>query len=296
MPRWRASAARSMPAAAATIGATGRPLPALAPLPAAAPAGYLELAVVGAHLSGMALNHELRSAGGIFLRAVETEPCLRSSTRCRAVRRSGRAWCASRPAAGACHRHRGVGAARGRLRPLRCRHPRAARHRHAAAGRRHAAQGLPVRGRGDPRGQGHLRRSAAGAPSWHPKLEAQTRRCNSRGGVSRGLRSQSGSMKKHSTRASRCPATAWSKIVSDRSASLRSWNMNLALELLNRAKIHASAATSRLKKSNSIRSDPALADGMAGDLPSWRSGWGGFRRLGEQADRHGARDILCHQL
>ena len=30
--------------------------------------------MVGAHLSGMALNHELRALGGIFLRAVETEP------------------------------------------------------------------------------------------------------------------------------------------------------------------------------------------------------------------------------
>jgi allophanate hydrolase len=61
-------------AAAATVGATGRPLMPVETLPAAAPAGTLELTVVGAHLSGMALNHELRSAGGIFLRAVATEP------------------------------------------------------------------------------------------------------------------------------------------------------------------------------------------------------------------------------
>jgi allophanate hydrolase len=63
--------------AATTIGATGRPLPALAALPATAPAGHCEIAVVGAHLSGMALNHELRALGGLFLRAVETEPCYR---------------------------------------------------------------------------------------------------------------------------------------------------------------------------------------------------------------------------
>jgi allophanate hydrolase len=70
-----ASLARVVHAAAATtIGATGRPLPLLELLPATAPAGTLELVVVGAHLSGLALNHELRALGGSFLRAVETEP------------------------------------------------------------------------------------------------------------------------------------------------------------------------------------------------------------------------------
>jgi allophanate hydrolase len=62
---------------AKTVGATGRPLPPLRPVDASAPAGMLEVAVVGAHLSGMALNHELRSAGGLFVRAVDTEPCYR---------------------------------------------------------------------------------------------------------------------------------------------------------------------------------------------------------------------------
>ncbi len=61
--------------AAATIGATGRALPALKPQPAVAPAGMIEIAVVGAHLSGMALNHEVKGLGGMFVRAVETEPC-----------------------------------------------------------------------------------------------------------------------------------------------------------------------------------------------------------------------------
>jgi allophanate hydrolase len=70
-----ASLARVFHAAGATtIGATGRPMPPLEPLPAIAPAGTLELVVVGAHLSGLALNHELRVLGGCFLRAVETEP------------------------------------------------------------------------------------------------------------------------------------------------------------------------------------------------------------------------------
>ena len=62
-------------AAAATIGATGKPLPKPGELPATAPAGFLELAVVGAHLSSMALNHEIKALGGILLRAVNTEPC-----------------------------------------------------------------------------------------------------------------------------------------------------------------------------------------------------------------------------
>jgi len=62
-------------AAATTVGATGRPLPPLPPLPATAAVGMIELAVVGAHLSGMALNGELRALGGAFLRAVGTKPC-----------------------------------------------------------------------------------------------------------------------------------------------------------------------------------------------------------------------------
>ncbi|MDB5522374.1 MAG: putative glutamyl-tRNA(Gln) amidotransferase subunit [Rhizobium sp.] len=36
------------------------------------PAGQIEIAVVGAHLTGLPLNHELTSLGGIFLREVET--------------------------------------------------------------------------------------------------------------------------------------------------------------------------------------------------------------------------------
>jgi allophanate hydrolase len=58
--------------AGARLGATGAPCPALAELATKAPAGWIELAVVGAHLSGMALNHELTSRDAIFLRKVET--------------------------------------------------------------------------------------------------------------------------------------------------------------------------------------------------------------------------------
>ena len=37
----------------------------------------IEIAVVGAHLTGLPLNHELTSRGGEFLRAVRTEPSYR---------------------------------------------------------------------------------------------------------------------------------------------------------------------------------------------------------------------------
>lgn len=37
----------------------------------------IEIAVVGAHLSGLPLNHELTARGGLLQRAVATEPCYR---------------------------------------------------------------------------------------------------------------------------------------------------------------------------------------------------------------------------
>jgi allophanate hydrolase len=56
------------------MGATGAPLPALAPLPAAPQAGEIAIAVVGAHMSGMALNGELKTHGARFLEAARTAP------------------------------------------------------------------------------------------------------------------------------------------------------------------------------------------------------------------------------
>ncbi|HEV2573603.1 MAG TPA: allophanate hydrolase [Beijerinckiaceae bacterium] len=57
-----------------SLGATGKPQPALA-LPAIrALPPEIELCVVGAHLSGMALNGELTTRGARFLRAVKTMP------------------------------------------------------------------------------------------------------------------------------------------------------------------------------------------------------------------------------
>jgi len=61
-------------AANVPIGATGMKLPPAPEFLARAAPGEIELAVVGAHLSGMALNHELTSRGARFLRAGPTAP------------------------------------------------------------------------------------------------------------------------------------------------------------------------------------------------------------------------------
>jgi allophanate hydrolase len=56
------------------MGATGRSQPPLAPLPAAPAPGEIALAVVGAHMSGMPLNGELKSVGARYLESVFTAP------------------------------------------------------------------------------------------------------------------------------------------------------------------------------------------------------------------------------
>ncbi len=57
-----------------TQGATGLPLGAPAALPALQAAPQVEVAVVGAHLSGMPLNGELTQRGARLLRSTETAP------------------------------------------------------------------------------------------------------------------------------------------------------------------------------------------------------------------------------
>ncbi|MEN3375515.1 MAG: allophanate hydrolase [Hyphomicrobiales bacterium] len=59
------------------MGATGKKQPPLAPLPALPQSGEIAIAVVGAHMSGMALNHELKSFGARFLEAANTAPAYR---------------------------------------------------------------------------------------------------------------------------------------------------------------------------------------------------------------------------
>jgi allophanate hydrolase len=56
------------------IGAKGLAQPPLAPLPARADAEDIAIAVVGAHLSGMALNGEVKALGGRLLEAAMTAP------------------------------------------------------------------------------------------------------------------------------------------------------------------------------------------------------------------------------
>jgi allophanate hydrolase len=59
------------------MGATGLPVAAPAPGPLLAPPGLIEIAAVGAHLSGLPLNNELVALGGVLLREVETVPAYR---------------------------------------------------------------------------------------------------------------------------------------------------------------------------------------------------------------------------
>jgi len=61
-------------AAGLPLGATGASLPEAPDWPAAAKPGEIEIAVVGAHLSGMPLNGELTALGGSFVRATTTTP------------------------------------------------------------------------------------------------------------------------------------------------------------------------------------------------------------------------------
>jgi allophanate hydrolase len=56
------------------LGATQTPVPPAANGVPTASAGEIEVAVVGAHLSGMPLNHELTSRHARFLRACDTKP------------------------------------------------------------------------------------------------------------------------------------------------------------------------------------------------------------------------------
>jgi allophanate hydrolase len=58
--------------AAGAMGATGHGLPPLAEAVPAVPRGWIALAVVGAHLTGMPLNRVVTDLGGVFVRADRT--------------------------------------------------------------------------------------------------------------------------------------------------------------------------------------------------------------------------------
>jgi allophanate hydrolase len=57
-----------------TMGATAIRVPPFEPRPTPPP-DWISIAVVGAHLSGQPLNHQLTQPGGMFVRAARTAPC-----------------------------------------------------------------------------------------------------------------------------------------------------------------------------------------------------------------------------
>lgn len=61
----------------ARLGATPSSVSQTPVAPTTAPAGWIELCVVGAHMSGLPLNTELTGLGGVFLREVQTESSYR---------------------------------------------------------------------------------------------------------------------------------------------------------------------------------------------------------------------------
>jgi len=61
-------------AAVKTMGATGLPLPAAPPPARSAAAGAIRVAVCGAHMQGLALNHQLTERGGRLARRCRTAP------------------------------------------------------------------------------------------------------------------------------------------------------------------------------------------------------------------------------
>ena len=136
------------------------------PLPPAPQRGEIAIAVVGAHLSGMPLNGELRALGGRLLEATTTAPTTGSLRSPAAIRRS-RACCASDDGKGSGDRGRRSGRCRaegfGRFVAERA---AAAVDRHASARRRpdasRASWSRPMR-----RGRrATFPASAAGAPFW----------------------------------------------------------------------------------------------------------------------------------
>jgi allophanate hydrolase len=63
-------------AAGLALGATGEPLPD-APAAAAREPGWVQVAVCGAHMRELPLNHEITRRGGRFVRACRTAPAYR---------------------------------------------------------------------------------------------------------------------------------------------------------------------------------------------------------------------------
>lgn len=134
--------ARLHAASCATAGACGAPVPrALLEQPAS---GAVQLAVVGSHLSGMPLNHQLTERGARLLRTTRTAPLYRLYTLIGSA--PAKAWSGSRRGGRArrVHRGGGVGNAPVLLRFVRRRNTGAAQHRYPRTRERRIGQGLPV--------------------------------------------------------------------------------------------------------------------------------------------------------
>ena len=151
---------------------TGLAQPPLAPLPAST-SGDIAIAVVGAHLSGMALNGELKSLGGRAPRSRHRPRRTTSSMHCRPHRQNP-ACCASSPArdlrssskSGRCRRPRSDGSS-----PRSRRRSRSARSFLPAAAASRASSWKP-RASG---AHGIFRRSAAGGRTWRRRRRFELR-------------------------------------------------------------------------------------------------------------------------
>ena len=80
-----------------TLGAMPWRLPRVAAARPGPAQGFMAIAVCGAHMEGLPLNHEIRDRGGYRLRQTSTAACYRLYA-LRAVRLSAPAWCGQRPA------------------------------------------------------------------------------------------------------------------------------------------------------------------------------------------------------
>jgi allophanate hydrolase len=81
-PAWRetellALGARCHERAGGQLGATGVPLASTPPIPEPVKTGTVRLAVVGAHLSGLPLNHQLTDRGARLVGPAQTAPAYR---------------------------------------------------------------------------------------------------------------------------------------------------------------------------------------------------------------------------
>ena len=148
-----AIAARAHAASGAPIGATGRAPP---PAPRFEAAGdRIELAVVGAHLSGLPLNGELAALGAEFVREARTQG--RLSALRPAQYETGQAGpAACRAGARRRDRGRGLVARARRLRQFRRGDSAAAGDRHARFRGRDEREGVPRRGGGGEGGRGRV--------------------------------------------------------------------------------------------------------------------------------------------